>query len=336
MIVVTGGAGFIGSNLVRALNHRGLTDILVVDDPNDKADNKADNLAGLDIIDHIHKHDFLAAVQRDQWPGRPISIVLHQGACTDTMASDEAYIMENNLDYSKALYHFCARHRAQYIYASSASVYGGGDVFVESPQNESALNLYARSKLLFDEFVRAQANAEFQCVGLRYFNVYGPGEQHKDKMASVAWHFFHQYQRDGCVRLFEGSDGYADGEQRRDFVSVEDIVRINLFFMDNPSISGIYNAGTGCSRSFNEVAVAVLNACRRDKGKNKSDAQTSLEQARKDGEISYIPMPESLRGKYQSYTQASVDKLRAAGYAEEFLDVPQGVGKYIDQLLEQA
>ena len=329
MIVVTGGAGFIGSNLVKALNHRGCDDIVVVDQPGAE---QSGNLADLTIRDFIDKHEFLAAVQGRRWHGKnSVSAVLHQGACTDTMATDDAYLMENNFAYSKALYHFCAEHRAQYIYASSASVYGGGDVFVEASQNESALNGYAQSKLRFDEFVRAQddvSDAKFQCVGLRYFNVYGPREQHKGKMASVPWHFFNQYQQDGKVRLFEGSGGYANGEQRRDFVSVEDIVAVNLFFLEHPSTSGIYNTGTGQSRSFNEVAVAVLNACRRGRGAT----QTSLEQALADGEISYIPMPDALHGKYQSYTQANLDQLRAAGYTENFLDVPQGVGSYIEEL----
>ena len=330
MIVVTGGAGFIGSNLVKALNRRGLGEILVVDDSTDG--DKARNLSDLATGNYLDKAEFLEAVQRDRWSGPPVSAVLHQGACTDTLSTDDEYMLENNFAYSKALYNFCAKHRAQYIYASSASVYGAGDVFIEAPQNESALNVYARSKLLFDEFVRTQPPGKFQCVGLRYFNVYGPREQHKGKMASVPWHFFNQYQRDGRVRLFEGSGGYADGEQRRDFISVEDIIRINLFFIDNPSVSGIYNAGTGRSRSFNDIAVAVINACRRRHG----EAPTSLAEAIRDREISYIQMPDALHGKYQSYTQANPKKLRGTGYAEEFLDIEQGVGNYVDELWGQA
>ena len=331
MIVVTGGAGFIGSNLVAALNRRGLNEILVVDDfTSDEAEARSRNLDGLSIRDRVDKHDFLAAVRRERWPGVPITVVLHQGACTDTMVTDELYVMENNYAYSKALYRFCEKNRAQFIYASSASVYGAGEVFVEAPQNESALNFYARSKLRFDEFVRKQPRAPFQCVGLRYFNVYGPREQHKGRMASVPWHFFHQYRREGQVRLFEGSGGYANGEQRRDFISVLDVVALNLFFMEHPSVSGIYNAGTGQSRSFNEVAVAVLNACRR------GEAPVSLAQALGAGEIAYIPMPEALRGKYQSYTEANPEKLRGAGYAGEFLDIQRGVGKYVDELLGEA
>lgn len=325
MIVVTGGAGFIGSNLVKALNRRGISEILVVDDLTDA--DKIRNLSDLKISDYMDRHEFMAAAQNDK--AGAVAVVLHQGACTDTMATDGKYVLENNFTYSKALYHFCTRHNAQYIYASSASVYGGGRAFAESPKNESALNAYAWSKLLFDQFIRRQPAAGFQCAGLRYFNVYGPREQHKGRMASVAWHFFNQYQKDGRVRLFEGTGGYADGEQQRDFISVEDVVKINLFLMSNPSVSGIYNAGTGRGWSFNDVAVAVINACRRHRG----EAQTTLEQARSEREITYIPMPPALRGKYQSYTRADLKKLRGAGYAEEFLDIEQGVGRYVDELL---
>lgn len=330
MIVVTGGAGFIGSNLVSALNRRGVRDILVVDDVTDAA--KARNLFDLEIGDYMDKAEFLAAIRREQ-PGPSlarVSAVLHQGACTDTMATDGQYVLDNNYAYSKALYDFCAQRRAQYIYASSASVYGAGRRFAEAPRNESALNAYAWSKLLFDQFVRRQPAPQFQCAGLRYFNVYGLRERHKGRMASVAWHFFNQYRAHGRVRLFEGSDGYADGEQQRDFVSVEDVVAVNLFLLDNPAVSGIYNVGSGRSRSFNQVAVAVINACRR----HRRETEITLEQARRGGQITYIPMPETLRGQYQSYTCADLRQLRAAGYGAPFLDVPQGVGGYVSALLQ--
>lgn len=327
MIIVTGGAGFIGSNLVKALNQRGIDEILVVDDINTAE--KARNLFDLAIHDYLDKSEFLALVQRNQSLGK-VSAVLHQGACVDTMATDGQYVLQNNFTYSKALYHFCARHRAQYIYASSASVYGAGQVFGESPQNECALNLYAWSKLLFDQFVRRQT-ANFQCIGLRYFNVYGAREQHKGNMASVAWHFFNQYRKNQQVCLFAGTAGYADGEQRRDFVSVVDIAKVNLFFMDNPSLSGIYNVGTGRSQSFNEVAIAVINTCRQHQGKKK----ISLQQALSEQEISYLPILPSLRAQYQSYTEADLEKLRAIGYTEPFLDVAHGVGQYVDECLTQ-
>jgi len=326
MIIVTGGAGFIGSNLVKTLNHRGVSDILVVDNLSNAE--KIHNLSDLDIIDYMDKHEFLSAVEANKSIG-PVSAILHQGACSDTMATDGKYVLENNFTYSKKLYRYCASHKVQYIYASSASVYGAGKVFDEEPKNESALNAYAWSKLLFDQFVRRQPAAEFQCVGLRYFNVYGSREQHKGRMASVAWHFYNQYLENGQVQLFEGSDGYAHGEQQRDFVSVEDVIRINLYLMDNQTISGIYNAGTGQAQSFNDVATAVINTCRHYQGKGR----TTLEQAQGDGEITYVPMPQALHGKYQSYTRASLENLRAVGYREEFYDVEKGVGKYINELL---
>ena len=345
MIVVTGGAGFIGSNIVRALNRRGMRDILVVDAVADA--DKARNLFDLDIADYMDKAAFLDAIRgapdaQDSSPAaspdapdsplNAITAVFHQGACTDTMATDARAVLDANLDYSKALYRFCARRTAQFIYASSASVYGGGAQFAEAPENESALNLYAWSKLMFDRFVRRQPRPAFQCAGLRYFNVYGPRERHKGRMASVARHFFRQYARDGSVRLFAGSGGYADGEQLRDFVSVDDVVAVNLFLLDNRDISGIFNVGSGRARSFNQVALAVVNACRRGRGQ----AEVTLEQARRDGDITYIPMPEGLRGQYQNYTCADLRRLRAAGYAAEFADVEEGVGSYVTALLAEA
>jgi len=328
VIVVTGGAGFIGSNLARALNGRGRRDLMLVDEVADA--DKARNLFDLDVADYRDRADFAAAMAADDLPG--IEAVFHQGACSDTMATDARYVLDANLAFSKALYRFCRRRRAALIYASSAAVYGGGDRFEESPANESALNLYAWSKLLFDRFVRAQAAtaaAEFQCAGLRYFNVYGPREAHKGRMASVARHFCAQYERDGCVRLFAGSGGYADGEQARDFVAVEDVVAVNLFLLDNPGISGIFNVGSGRARSFNAVALAVVNACRRAAGRD----AVALDAARAGGEIAYIPMPDKLRAQYQNYTCADLRRLRAAGYGAEFADVEDGVGRYVAAML---
>lgn len=330
MIVVTGAAGFIGANLVAALNQRGRSDILAVDSLDNPA--KARNLFDLDIADYLDKAEFLAAIRAGHGDGgaalSEVQAVFHQGACSDTMAADARFVLDTNFAFSKTLYRFCARRGVPLIYASSASVYGGGARFAEEPANESALNAYAWSKLLFDRFVRRQPAAAFQCAGLRYFNVYGPREQHKGRMASVARHFFRQYQVDGCVRLFAGSGGYADGEQLRDFVAVDDVVAVNLFLLERPKISGIFNVGSGRARSFNAVALAVINACRARAGR----AETTLAQAQADGEIAYIPMPAALRAQYQNYTCADLRRLRAAGYTAEFADVAEGVGRYVAAL----
>ncbi|NKB75756.1 MAG: ADP-glyceromanno-heptose 6-epimerase [Gammaproteobacteria bacterium] len=331
MIIVTGGAGFIGSNLVKALNQRGIDDILVVD--NLQNADKVKNLADLSISDYMDKHEF-ADVMASNRDIESVSAVFHEGACSDTMASDGKYVLENNFTYSKLLFRFCQQHAAQYIYASSASVYGAGEVFVEEPSYESTLNAYAYSKLLFDNFVRHQIRAygeiEFQCVGLRYFNVYGPREQHKGRMASVAWHFYHQYQANKQVKLFAGSDSYADGEQLRDFVSVHDVVKVNLFLLDNPHVNGIFNVGTGRAQSFNDVAIAVVNRCRNLDG----ESSLSFDEAISRGEISYVAMPEALHGKYQSYTCADMSRLKKAGYSSEFDTVETGVFNYVDYLTD--
>lgn len=328
MIIVTGGAGFIGSNLVAGLNAAGESDILVVDNLSNA--DKVRNLSGLDIADYMDKQEFRKAVADDKLPSG-IRAVLHQGACSDTMATDGRYVLDNNFTYSKELYHFCRRRGVAYLYASSASVYGGGDTFIESPEHESTLNAYAYSKLLFDNYLRRQGDHGIQCVGLRYFNVYGPREQHKGRMASVAWHFHGQYRENGRVRLFEGSGGYGHGEQRRDFVSVEDVVAYNLFLLENPSVSGIFNLGTGNCQSFNDVAMSVINSLRARDGQDR----LALDQAIAEGIIEYIPMPAALHGKYQSYTEANLDRLRATGYDKPFLNVEQGVERYIRVLDSQ-
>lgn len=337
MIIVTGGAGFIGSNLVRSLNARGITDILVVDNLSNA--DKVQNLADLQIADYMDKQDFFNAITHALESDRPrppvlsglpeeVTTVLHQGACSDTMASDGKYVMENNFTFSKRLYHYCRLKGAQYIYASSASVYGAGSVFRESPEFESTLNAYAYSKLLFDNYLRRQTEHGIAWVGLRFFNVYGPREQHKGRMASVGWHFRNQYHEHGRVRLFEGTNGYANGEQRRDFVSVEDVVKVNMFMMDHPELSGVFNVGTGRCQSFNDVALSVINALRGREGKD----AINLEQAIRDGFIEYIPMPAQLRGKYQSYTEADLDNLRSVGYISRFLSVEEGVTRYMQEL----
>ena len=325
-LIVTGAAGFIGANLVKALNARGERDIVAVD--NLSRAQKVPNLADLEIADYLDKRDFLEML-RGGLEG-DFDAVFHQGACSDTMETDGRYMMENNYEYSKMLLDWCQVRAIPFVYASSASVYGSGREFRESREHEAPLNVYGYSKFLFDQLVRRRlAGATAQVAGFRYFNVYGPREAHKARMASVAFHFFNQYLDNGRVRLFEGSDGYADGEQIRDFVSVEDVVRVNLFFLDHPEISGIFNVGTGRAESFNAVARATINAIRRARG----EGDLTLAQLRSAGTIEYIPFPPQLVGKYQSFTQADVGALRAAGYSHPFLDVERGVGRYVDERL---
>jgi ADP-L-glycero-D-manno-heptose 6-epimerase len=327
--VVTGAAGFIGSNLVKALNARGITGIIAVDDLTQG--DKFVNLADCEIADYLDREEFLQGIEGGSFAGE-ITALLHQGACSDTTERDGNYMMRNNYEYSKSLLEYCIAEEVPLIYASSAAVYGSGTKFRESRECESPLNVYGYSKFLFDQLVRRRM-AEFtaQVVGLRYFNVYGPREQHKGRMASVAFHFFNQYRDAGHVRLFEGSGGYADGEQRRDFVSVEDAVKINLYFLDHPDRSGIFNAGTGAAQSFNDVAVTVINACRRAGG----GTALRLSDMQQQGLIRYIPFPDDLRGKYQHYTQADVSALCAAGYDAKFLTVEEGVARYCSVLLDQ-
>ncbi|MEX2496093.1 MAG: ADP-glyceromanno-heptose 6-epimerase, partial [Woeseia sp.] len=248
MHIVTGGAGFIGSNLVRRLIEETGQDVIVVDDLSDG--HKFTNMAGLPIADYLDKNEFLDSLG-DSF-GRGVQSVFHQGACSVTTEWDGRYMMRNNYGYSKKLLHHCLAHEIPFIYASSAAVYGGAREFTELPENELPLNVYGYSKLLFDNYVRRLSlGTGQQVVGLRYFNVYGPGEQHKGPMASVAFHFNNQVSRHGEIRLFEGSDGFADGEQRRDFVYVDDVSAVNLWFLNHPEVSGIYNVGTGKSQSFN-------------------------------------------------------------------------------------
>jgi len=308
MIVVTGGAGFIGANIVHALNQRGETDILVVDDLTDGT--RFRNLAELDITDYMDKHEFLEKVKRDEVPGG-VRAVFHEGACSDTTEWDGRFMMENNYTYSKELLHWCMSHKVPFLYASSAAVYGASDEFREERSCEKPLNVYGYSKWQFDQYVRKiLPTADSQIVGFRYFNVYGPREQHKGKMASVAYHLHEQIKVGQNPKLFEGWDGYADGGQQRDFVYVDDVCNVNLWFFDNPEKSGIFNLGTGRAQSFLEVANAVIDYHQK-------------------GSVEIIPFPDELKGRYQSFTQADMTELRDAGYTEEFTDVAGGVARYL-------
>ncbi len=312
MFIVTGGAGFIGSNLARALIDRGCNDVVVVDDMTDG--HKFANISDLGIADYLDKDEFVARLARDGGFARGIKAIFHQGACSATTEWNGRYMMENNYSYSQTLLHHCLQNNTQFIYASSASVYGGSTEFVEDPLFENPLNVYGYSKVQFDRYVRRNAlDANSQVVGLRYFNVYGPREQHKGSMASVAYHFNNQIRDDGEARLFSGSGGYGDGEQVRDFVYVDDVCNVNLWFLDNPQASGIFNTGTGRAQSFNDVANAVIDW----HGK---------------GKIRYIPFPDHLVGAYQSFTQADLTQLRASGCDVEFRPVEAGVKDYLDQI----
>lgn len=313
MIIVTGGAGFIGSNIVRQLNQEGRDDVLIVDDLKDGQNYK--NLRGLKFFDYCHKADFLQNIENDDFDGTDVDVIFHEGACSDTMEYDVNYMMNVNYEYSKVMLHYSLEHRIPFLYASSASVYGAGENgFREGDDCEDALNPYAFSKLVFDRYVRQiLPEARSQVVGLRYFNVYGPQEQHKGNMASIFYQLYHQIQDTGEACLFDGCDGYGPGDQRRDFISVEDVVKVNLWFWRHKGASGIYNCGTGQAHTFNEAAQAVIDAL----GK---------------GRIKYRPFPEVLAGKYQSFTEADTRKLLAAGYDGGFTEMRHAVRRYCDFL----
>lgn len=328
-IVVTGAAGFIGSNLIKGLNARGIDNIIAVDDLTQG--DKFRNLADLKIADYVDAGDFYKRFADGAY-GR-VEAVFHEGACSDTMELDGKYMMANNYSLSCGLFESCQRQGTRLLYASSAATYGGSDTFSESPEFEKPLNVYGYSKLLFDQRLRRELGARFekaqtQAVGFRYFNVYGPREQHKGRMASVAFHQFNQFQADGKVKLFGDYGGYGAGGQMRDFVFIDDVVAVNLWFLDNPDKSGIFNLGTGRAQPFNDVAIAVVNTLRQ----GQHAAPLTLEEAVRDGMIDYIGFPPALVGKYQSYTQADLSALRAAGCTHAFADVQAGVSAYMQWL----
>ncbi len=327
--IVTGAAGFIGSNIVKALNERGVTKIIAVD--NLKRAEKFKNLVDCEIADYLDKEGFIERLLAGYFDGA-VDAVLHQGACSDTMEMDGHYMMENNFRYSLAMLDWCQEQKVQFLYASSAATYGGSSEFREERAFEAPLNVYGYSKFLFDQIVRqrlAEAQGDnSQIAGFRYFNVYGPRESHKGRMASVAFHHYNQFRAEGKVKLFEGCDGYGNGEQKRDFVYVGDVAKVNLFFLDHPDQSGIFNVGTGRAQSFNELAAANVNSCRALQGKSAEPLNALLKQ----GFIEYIPFPEALKGKYQSFTQADLSKLRQAGYDAPFASVEEGVAQYVQWL----
>jgi ADP-L-glycero-D-manno-heptose 6-epimerase len=326
-VVVTGAGGMIGSNLVRGLNALGIDDVIGVDDLLDGS--KYRNLLGARISDYFDRSDFFERFRRRE-VGK-VAAVFHQGACSDTMEHDGRYMLDNNYRCSKNLLDACQDQRVPLIYASSAATYGDSARFVEQPRYERPLNVYGYSKLLFDDVARRMLGAaQAQVVGLRYFNVYGPREQHKGRMASVAFHQFNQYQTSAKVHLFGEYGGYGPGQQSRDFVFVDDVVAVNLWFMEHPECRGVFNVGTGRAQPFNDVAEATVNACRARDGK----PALTLAQQLEHGCIQYVAFPEALVGKYQCHTQADLTALRSAGCEHEFCDVATGVRRYAEWLYE--
>ena len=329
-IVVTGAAGFIGSNLVKGLNARGITDIIAVDELTQG--DKFRNLADLQISDYVDASVFYDNFAEGYYG--QIEAVFHEGACSDTMETDGKYMMANNYTLSCQLFQACQKRGARLLYASSAATYGGSDTFREDPAFELPLNVYGYSKLLFDQRMRRDCGVNFertlagrthQVVGFRYFNVYGPREQHKGRMASVAFHQFNQFKAEGKVKLFGEYGGYTPGGQMRDFVFIDDVVAVNLWFFDHPGKSGIFNLGTGRAQPFNDVASSVVNTLRTLRG----EAALPLPSIAEQGLLEYVAFPDALRGKYQCFTQADLTALRATGCDHVFSDVQTGVEKYV-------
>ena len=328
-IVVTGAAGMIGSNLVHGLNAIGIDDVIAVDDLTDGP--KYRNLLGAQLTDYFDKREFYARFAAGDF-GR-VDAIFHEGACSDTMEHDGRFMMETNYRCSKDLLDACQAQGTRLLYASSAATYGGSASFREAPEFERPLNVYGYSKLLFDNVVRRMLpTSGSQVVGFRYFNVYGPREQHKARMASVAFHHFNQFRDTGKVKLFGDYGGYGPGMQSRDFVFVDDVVAVNLWFLQHPEVSGIYNLGTGRAQPFNDVAHATVNAARALKG----EAALSLAELVSAGLVEYIAFPDALVGKYQCFTQADLARLRGTGCDHEFADVSTGVTAYVKWLANQA
>lgn len=329
-VVVTGAAGFIGSNIILGLNARGITDIIAVDDLTQG--DKYRNLVAGQISDYVDASVFYDLFANGAFG--QVEAVFHEGACSDTMEANGKYMMENNYTTSVNLFQACQKRGVRLLYASSAATYGGSETFREEPAFERPLNVYGYSKLLFDQRMRRECGVDFQralagktcqVAGFRYFNVYGPHEQHKGRMASVAFHQFNQFKAEGKVKLFGEYGGYGAGAQMRDFVFIDDVVAVNLWFFDHPGVSGIFNLGTGLAQPFNDVATSVVNTMRTLQG----EAALPIEAITEQGLIEYVQFPNALRGKYQCYTQADLSTLRAAGCNHRFSDVQTGVAKYV-------
>ena len=328
-VVVTGAAGMIGSNLVHGLNAIGVDDVIGVDDLTDGHTYR--NLLGAKLSDYFDRSEFYGRFARGEF-GK-VDAVVHQGACSDTMEHNGRYMLDNNYRCSKDLLDACQSQGVRLLYASSAATYGGSATFSEEPEFEQPLNVYGYSKLLFDNVVRRLLpRSAAQVVGFRYFNVYGPREQHKGRMASVAFHHFKQFAEGGKVKLFGEYGGFGPGQQSRDFVFVGDVVAVNLWFLQHPGHSGIFNLGTGRAQPFNDVAVAAVNAARTLKGQPVQQLADLVAQ----GQVEYLAFPEALVGKYQCFTQADLTRLRATGCNHAFADVATGVSQYVQWLAQPA
>jgi ADP-L-glycero-D-manno-heptose 6-epimerase len=334
-VVVTGAAGFIGSNIIKGLNARGITNIIAVDDLTQG--DKFLNLADLTIADYVDAKFFYDRFAAGAY-GK-VEAVFHEGACSDTMEQNGQFMMDNNYRLSCDLFTACQAQGTRLLYASSAATYGGSDTFIESPAYERPLNVYGYSKLFFDQRLRHLLGNKFenttnQVVGFRYFNVYGNREQHKGRMASVAFHQFQQFKEHGHVKLFGEYGGYAPGMQQRDFVYIDDVVAVNLWFYDHPAVSGLFNLGTGRAQPFNKVAVSVVNTMLDvlNTAANLPQSLLTLEELASRQLIQYIPIPAALVGKYQCHTQADLTALRSTGCDHVFADVAHGVSSYVHQL----
>lgn len=331
MYIVTGGAGFIGSNLVHELNLHGINDILIVD--NFANASKLLNLHGAKFADYMDKHEFRRALKEGALEISRVDAIFHQGACSNTLVDDGVYMMDNNFSYSKDILNYAAEQGAPFVYASTAAIYGlsGQGHFAPTSENEKPLNIYGFSKLVFDNYVRhriASGSLPITVVGLRYFNVYGPRERHKGRMASVVHHFSKQLLEKRTIRLFQGSGGYRDGEQLRDFVFVQDLAKLNLFFAQvgpyapaenhkHAIYHAVVNAGSGKARTFNEVARALMAV---------------LGEAK----IEYIPFPEDLNDRYQHFTEADLTMLRGMGCNLKFTDLEDGLCETFREKLQGA
>ena len=319
MIIVTGGYGFIGSNIIKNLNNKGLQNIIVID--NLENGYKFKNLVNSKIINYFDKNIELMTLKKEIFDHHNISpekitAVFHQGACSATTQWDGKYMMNNNFECSKKWLHFCVQYKIPFIYASSAAVYGNSNKFIENEKYEKPVNIYGYSKLIFDQYVRRIIPiAQSQIVGLRYFNVYGPHEDHKKGMSSVAYHHYQEFKKNKTLTLFGAYDNYESGQQMRDFISVDDVAKVNMWFLENPNVSGIFNCGTGKAKTFNCVANTILQyfAC---------------------GKINYIKFPEKLKKHYQSYTEADITKLRNVGCSLHFRSVEDGIKDYLIWLEE--